>query len=696
MDVKTKQYLGFGAIIILFAAVLFVGLGGKIPQAQVGGLITSLSPTSTSLTNNEWNTMITMGAGSDNFVGRTTYATPDAPLVAGDKTSQNNLLVTFTLDELNVRYPLQVDNLKSGYNKKIQYITIPMTDINNPKISADCRPYAYATILGGTCSYIMPACVGDSNWNFKRLCTDAGGVAVTCTNPVKVNGWTIPVNSVSGWKCEAIVDDVATTTHPAFYKPTGVQDNMKATITTTVNGKTETLVLSPSNGALVNTTSDGLVTATITGALLTFNQHEPQAADFYVVASDNGAMPIGKDAYNQIPTSLVFNAKWKTCTTASCIDTELNAYKTAYATATISAPNSPFDLWQDPFGKQPNLNSMIKVDRTQLVMDRLAAPMVYPQVQLKIKADYLQAVTPISNASIVDYTCPAQTNENTQGVISMTVKNNGATGQVTPQITCNPTIQFDNPQQGLGLNNGETHAWNYYYSAAQGVKTCTLKVLDAKGVVTDTRTCNIEIVANVVQSCPQGKIWSSHDLACVCDQEGLSCTAGYNPNYQTCACDKQTNPPADNCVNAPRTLKENELWIPKQADGSGCYFKCATDYNYAASGDCVKSGCPAVKTPCATGYALAVASDGCAKCMPSEVNESACSYPLVWSSSTTLTQSPFAGLPVIGEFFKPTATTTKTCNLDPNLLVLGGMLLIGGIAVYYVYTITQKKGGKKK
>jgi hypothetical protein len=141
------------------------------------------------------------------------------------------------------------------------------------------------------------------------------------------------------------------------------------------------------------------------------------------------------------------------------------------------------------------------------------------------------------------------------------------------------------------------------------------------------------------------------------------------------------------------TLKPNEIW-----QGSPiCAKVCASGYSYNILGDCVSGGEGKCTNICATPTPIQYSYPDCSCHGTTPPPNVTCSFPYVSVSTTTVTQSPYALIPVVGPIlFPPSTSTTMSCMLDTMsglVICMGGIIILVVVvgAAFVGYGMSKKR-----
>ena len=159
-----------------------------------------------------------------------------------------------------------------------------------------------------------------------------------------------------------------------------------------------------------------------------------------------------------------------------------------------------------------------------------------PVITLYIKADTLGIYTPASNVKIISSKSECfKTGSNTGGVVYVTLRNDGETGNYNAYLECqNPFMSSGNRQDSLGA--GQTTTINLPITASASTKTtgvCTIKVQDTSGV-DKSSTVNVCVDPQISCTTPYPKKFcgfiGNNEAVLQCSQDG-----GTTNTIQTCS-----------------------------------------------------------------------------------------------------------------------------------------------------------------
>jgi len=690
-------------IVVLVVVVMLAILGnqsGLLKPGASSGYVISLQPTAfttntdSDLTGSQkWVANVVLGTGGDSLVGKTTY-TSNANILTDPntgKTSAKPIQVSFSLDKMNVVYPLSLDSTKQPNLKKINNIGLSFS-WNDARLELACygQPFSTINMEAGKCYAIPSWCVGTENgYNYRRICHDNGGVAVTCSNPIQV--WGIPIASYSGYECINVVNKYDTA-NAVIYKPGPKIPQIEATITTTVGSKTETIKLNQDNG-FFGVSPDKLVLARMTGALTSFNQEVPEAGTFYVIKSGSNMFPIGANKYNNIWTDATLYDKWKTQTSYDGVQTVLTTYNAQVSDA-FAYPDDPFNNTKDIAGNQQNSpNRYIKITDSQLIVDRTRDPMLFPMLTMEISADYL-AINRSITEPVITSVIPAtfKVNSDTQQKITVVVKNAGEqSGEIALSYSCTPPVLQLSSQLSQFVAGGATANYDIYFKGTKnGTYSCSVTAKNADLSKTSTKTFTGEVTQVTPKPCPSNYVFDPAANDCICRTDLASiCTGNQKPNYQLCRCDSYIPPCSkvcgegevlqDDCTckacTPPRSLSKYEYF-----NTSKCTINCIAGYYYNVQGECVPSSVCNNNNICEPD--LGETKDNCADCLGLSCFEKVDAVPCnKLDMGITKIDDPFCGLnKAIGE--------AGCVAQEAGIMCVAGVIIVLAFGIAY---LTKKK-----
>lgn len=667
---------------ILLIGVLIGGLyvSGAIPplQSAFGGTTLSLSQISytdaTGLaTSKAWRALISYTGTQDNSLIGLSYDSQPTSLLDSfsGKKARDNIKVDSSVTKLSCNYPYSLSNVDQKAYYKLVPLSVTITP-NTPYCEAACaigqfnQPVTYSNGIGPRTNDVCAR-------SYQDTCKAQGNGATYLV--AKANSYFFGVNIGSNDKlvCVRYGTDLNKPTLYTYSATSKNPDtNVQYTITNLNTYKTETLNVNPNN--LIAVSPDKLVKVTLSGATTSFNAMCPEYSDWYIVKKDTGETSIVPRTTVSTLTPPVISEgaiESDVVTTLNTYNNKLDALFTGVDNY-MSQQNSHYDQF-----------SMAQFASSQMSLDRMNKPVVYPQATVELSTDFVGIYEPIA-IPVIEKIIPTKVTLTENGQhqkFDVYVRNAGDTGAITVSVpSCTPSGLNTEGGVGRTVAAGAVEDWSIYVWGAKGTYTCNIEAYDSNRNTVAKGTVAVEVGAQCnpgTQPGPDYGLIYNADGSCSWKCQVTSCPSGYHLASSGCGCDKDTP-----VCTAPATMKSCQYW-----DDESCVVRMKSGWSIV-NGQCSQMCTEDQK--CDDGTILAKCEGGILKPTGNKCTSVICTFPEV--PVTTTTPSPLSGLPIIGDLFKP--TTTQTCMLDPMILT-GIVVVVAGTVLIVAIRTFGKKGGKR-
>jgi len=307
-----------------------------------------------------------------------------------------------------------------------------------------------------------------------------------------------------------------------------------------------------------------------------------------------------------------------------------------------------------------------------LSINRLSDPNINPAVDFIIVANQVSVTAQVANPTFVSTNPNSGTCLQTTSVQPTSVSatlTSFTPGNVLVNVNCNTPAGLRTSSQQLTFVGGDTKTANFAITVPANNYSCNFiasnQALGSWNQVAQSSSVCIQSTQAVFEQCSligSGSLKTNDPITgrCVCQltqTQGQNVCSAAGQNYNATSC---------SCVSATT----------------------------------VSNSCAGQPLSCPNGQVLTRNNVGCNVCSLYSINQTnvtppaTCSYPSV--PVTTVQHSIFESIPLIGGAFQPTITTT--CTLDPNILIIVGMIIFAIIAISIIYVLgsIMKKGGRRK
>ena len=336
-----------------------------------------------------------------------------------------------------------------------------------------------------------------------------------------------------------------------------------------------------------------------------------------------------------------------------------------------SAVSSYNNLLSNPVVVNSNLTYTVGGNGQQLSIDRLNDPNINPAVDFIIVASQVSVAAQVANPTFVS-TNPAsgrclQTTSVQPTSVSATLTS-FTPGNVLVNVNCNTPLGLRTSSQQLTFSGGDTKTANFAITVPANNYSCTF-------IASNQALGQWNQVAQSTSFCVQ----STQAVFEQCSAVGSGSLKTNDPVTGRCVCQLTQTQGQNVCGSSGQTY-----------DANSC--SCI-------SVDAIPNSCAGQPLSCPGGQILTRNNVGCNVCslynQTSNITPPAtCAYPTV--PVTTVQHSVFESIPLIGGAFQPTITTT--CTLDPNILIVIGIIVFAVVIILGIYLLSTilRKGGRRK